>query len=50
MVSGVLTILNFFPVRIDFIFSDDEFNVNGFKAYNEHFSDHYPIMSTLSLD
>ena len=40
----------FFPVRIDFIFADDAFNVNGFKAYNDHYSDHYPIMTTLSLE
>lgn len=40
----------FFPVRIDFIFADDAFNVNGFKAYNAHFSDHYPISATLSLE
>ena len=40
----------FFPVRIDFIFADDAFSVNGFKAYNEHYSDHYPIMTTLSLE
>lgn len=40
----------FFPVRIDFIFADEAFSVNGFKAYNEHYSDHFPIMTTLSLD
>ena len=39
----------FFPVRIDFIFSDDTFSVNGFNAYDEHYSDHYPIMATLGL-
>ena len=39
----------FLPVRIDFIFADDAFSVNGFKAYNQHFSDHYPSMATLSL-
>lgn len=39
----------FFPVRIDFILTDDAFSVNRFKAYNEHLSDHYPIMATLSL-
>ncbi|GGD03062.1 endonuclease [Hyunsoonleella pacifica] len=39
----------FFPIRIDFILSDDSFNVNGFKAYNTHYSDHYPIMTTLDL-
>lgn len=42
--------LKFFPIRIDFIFADDAFSVNGFKAYNEHYSDHYPIMATLSLE
>lgn len=40
----------FFPVRIDYIFTDDAFNVTGFKTYNEHYSDHYPIMATLGLD
>ncbi|WP_418603211.1 endonuclease/exonuclease/phosphatase family protein [Hwangdonia sp.] len=40
----------FFPVRIDFILTDDTFKVNGFKAYKEHYSDHYPIMATLSLE
>lgn len=40
----------FFPVRIDFIFADEAFTVNGFKAYNEHYSDHYPIMTTLGLN
>ncbi|WP_298499977.1 endonuclease/exonuclease/phosphatase family protein [uncultured Algibacter sp.] len=40
----------FFPVRIDFIFADEAFNVNGFKAFNNHYSDHYPIMTTLSLE
>ena len=43
----------FFPIRIDFILTDDAFSVNGFKAYNAHnahYSDHYPIMATLSLE
>ncbi|WP_445736911.1 endonuclease/exonuclease/phosphatase family protein [Mariniflexile sp.] len=40
----------FFPVRIDFVLADKAFYVNGFKAYNQHYSDHYPIMATLSLD
>ncbi|NMH88602.1 endonuclease/exonuclease/phosphatase family protein [Flavivirga algicola] len=39
----------FFPVRIDFIFAEESFSVNGFKAYNECYSDHYPIMATLGL-
>lgn len=39
----------FFPVRIDFIFADKAFNINGFKTYKKHHSDHYPIMTTLSI-
>ncbi len=39
----------FFPVRIDFIFSDEAFSIDGFKTYDEHYSDHYPIMAALSL-
>ncbi|WP_246124860.1 endonuclease/exonuclease/phosphatase family protein [Algibacter pacificus] len=40
----------FLPIRIDFILADEAFSVNGFKSYNEHFSDHYPISATLSLE
>ncbi|NJX16511.1 endonuclease/exonuclease/phosphatase family protein [Tamlana crocina] len=40
----------FFPVRIDFILTDEAFAVNGFKTYDQHFSDHYPIRTTLSLE
>ncbi|WP_240491739.1 endonuclease/exonuclease/phosphatase family protein [Flavivirga aquatica] len=39
-----------FPMRIDFILADKTFHINGFKTYNEHYSDHYPVMATLSLD
>lgn len=39
----------FFPVRIDFIFTDEAFDINGFKAYDDHYSDHFPISTTLSL-
>jgi len=40
----------FFPVRIDFIFADDSFIVNTFKTYDNDLSDHYPIMTSLSLE
>jgi vancomycin resistance protein VanJ len=40
----------FFPVRIDFIFADEAFTVNKFKTFDEHLSDHYPIMTSLSLE
>lgn len=40
----------FFPLRIDFILADKDFNVNGFKTYDVKLSDHYPIKATLKLD
>ncbi|MFV0566159.1 MAG: endonuclease/exonuclease/phosphatase family protein [Flavobacteriaceae bacterium] len=39
----------FFPVRIDFIFADEAFSVNGFKTYDVLYSDHYPTMASLAL-
>ena len=40
----------FFPIRIDFILADKRFAVNKFKTFDKHYSDHYPIMSALSLN
>ncbi|NRB83032.1 MAG: endonuclease/exonuclease/phosphatase family protein [Winogradskyella sp.] len=41
----------YFPMRIDFVLADKEFQVNGFKTYNDiKLSDHYPVVATLSLD
>ena len=40
----------FFPLRIDFIFADDDFLVNDFKTYKVKYSDHFPISTTLSLE
>jgi len=39
----------FFPVRIDFIFTDNDFEVNSFKTFDEKYSDHYPIKATIKL-
>lgn len=39
----------FFPMRIDFIFADPAFTVNGFKTYDVEYSDHFPIKAKLSL-
>ena len=36
---------SFFPLRIDFIFADDVFAINEFKALEVKLSDHYPIVS-----
>lgn len=39
----------FFPTRIDFILTDKDFKVNGFKTFDQKLSDHYPIMAKVSL-
>lgn len=39
----------FFPIRIDFILTDESFNINSFKTFNEHYSDHYPILAKVSF-
>ncbi|WP_131819027.1 endonuclease/exonuclease/phosphatase family protein [Flagellimonas flava] len=38
-----------FPLRIDYILTDPEFEVIAHKNYTERLSDHYPIMATLRL-
>ncbi|NNC44795.1 MAG: endonuclease, partial [Winogradskyella sp.] len=38
-----------FPLRIDFILVDDTFEVNSFKVFKKNYSDHYPIMTSISL-
>jgi len=40
----------YFPVRIDFILVDESFKVNGFKSYKEKLSDHFPIMTSVSIE
>ena len=38
-----------YPMRIDFILTDDKANINQFKTYNKiKLSDHYPIMGRLN--
>lgn len=39
----------YFPIRIDFILVDKTFAVNNFKTYDEKFSDHFPILTKVSL-
>ena len=39
----------YFPVRIDFILADQGFSINGFKTFERQFSDHYPILTKVSL-
>ncbi len=42
--------LKFFPLRIDFILTDETFNINSFKTYDVKYSDHYPVMAKVSLN
>jgi endonuclease/exonuclease/phosphatase family metal-dependent hydrolase len=39
----------FFPVRIDFILADEAFSIQQFDNFQVDYSDHFPVMSTLSL-
>lgn len=38
-----------FPIRIDYILTDPEFEVLSHQNYDERLSDHYPVMATLRL-
>ena len=38
-----------YPLRIDFIFPDNNFIVNNFKTYDVQYSDHYPILARLKI-
>ena len=39
----------FFPTRIDFILVDETITVDSFKTYDNHYSDHFPVMAKVSL-
>jgi endonuclease/exonuclease/phosphatase family metal-dependent hydrolase len=36
-----------YPLRIDFILVDKKYHINQFTNFDEHFSDHFPIMARL---
>lgn len=38
-----------FPIRIDYILADPEFEVLSHQNFNDRLSDHYPVMATLKL-
>lgn len=38
-----------FPIRIDYILTDADFEVVSHENFNEKLSDHYPVMATLRL-
>ncbi|PHS51333.1 MAG: endonuclease [Lutibacter sp.] len=38
-----------FPLRIDFILTDERIEINNFKTFEVNYSDHYPIMARLQF-
>lgn len=49
--SGLGTTFHFlgYPLRIDFIFSDPDFEVINHEIHDEKLSDHYPILASIQL-
>lgn len=39
-----------FPMRIDFIFTDNQSQVNQFKVIDKKLSDHYPVFAAINLN
>ena len=39
-----------YPLRIDFILTDSNFDINNFKTFNVPYSDHYPISARINLN
>jgi endonuclease/exonuclease/phosphatase family metal-dependent hydrolase len=39
----------FFPIRIDFIFTDPSLEVKHFKTFDNKYSDHYPVAAAIKL-
>lgn len=44
---GTTYLFDSYPMRIDYIFTSEEFEVLKFKAVKKTFSDHYPVSATL---
>ena len=38
-----------YPLRIDFILADTDFEINHFKTFDVKYSDHFPILARLNL-
>ena len=38
-----------YPLRIDFILPDNNFEVNNFKTFDVQYSDHFPILASIKL-
>jgi vancomycin resistance protein VanJ len=39
-----------YPLRIDFILTSDNIEINHFKTFNEKFSDHFPILARVNWE
>ncbi len=40
--------INYFPLRIDFLFIDRNIKVNSYEAFRIKYSDHFPVMTSIS--
>lgn len=40
----------FFPLRIDFILTDESTEIHTFETFPQKFSDHFPILATVSFE
>lgn len=47
---GTTFTFDFFPMRIDYIFASEHFEVLNFERIDTTFSDHYPIKATLTWE
>ena len=41
--------LNYFPLRIDFLLIENKLKINEFKKFEIDYSDHYPVLTKISL-
>ena len=46
---GTTFVFDFYPLRIDYIFASNQFNVLDFEIIETTFSDHKPIMAGLQF-
>ena len=41
--------LNYFPLRIDFIWIDNNIQINDYARFKNELSDHYPILTRIKI-
>ena len=44
---GTTYMFDFYPMRLDYILTSNEFSIVEFKTHNSSFSDHFPLSATL---